>query len=363
MEIDWTKSMQQTFEFYKVNPKTWLDDETINTIKSCTINRNREDETLGSANFEGDNLEGEFYIRTYLIAIQDGHRIKEPLGTYLVQTKYTSFNGRKEGLTIEAYTPLMELKEKYPTVGYSLLPGDDVLSRAVDLTAENARAPVVRNANVKKSVANKTGFVAEIEESWLSFITGLLLNVDMRLNLDAMGNIMFSPIIDARSMAAVFTYSDDNSSILYPEIKMDYDLYQVPNVVEIVISNETGYYVSRVVNDDPLSPISTIKRGREVVYRMSNPDGLITTDITTALGKHYIEDFAKNTLRNLSMIRRTITYTHGYCPVRVGDCVRLNYERADLVDIKAVVISQNIECVPGCPVTEVAEYTENLWDG
>lgn len=64
--VDWTKSMQQTYEFYKVDPLTWLDDAKINTIKSCTINRDSGDETLGSATFDGDEMDGEFYIRVYL---------------------------------------------------------------------------------------------------------------------------------------------------------------------------------------------------------------------------------------------------------------------------------------------------------
>ena len=63
----------------------------------------------------------------------------------------------------------------------------------------------------------------------------------------------------------------------------------------------------------------------------------------------------------MSKNKYTITYTHGYCPVRVGDCVRLNYSRAELNGVKAKVISQSIKCEPGCPVTEKAVYTAKLW--
>ena len=73
--------------------------------------------------------------------------------------------------------------------------------------------------------------------------------------------------------------------------------------------------------------------------------------------------YAKNTLKALSSIEYTISFTHGYCPVRIGDCVRLNYERAGLKNIKAKIINQSISCVPGCPVTSKAIFTSNLWDG
>lgn len=68
-------------------------------------------------------------------------------------------------------------------------------------------------------------------------------------------------------------------------------------------------------------------------------------------------------LKELSSIEYTVSYTHGYCPVRVGDCVRLNYEAAGVRNIKAKVISQSIQCIPGCPVTEKAVFTNSLWDG
>ena len=74
-----------------------------------------------------------------------------------------------------------------------------------------------------------------------------------------------------------------------------------------------------------------------------------------------IQEYAENLLKELSSLEYTITYTHGYCPVRLGDCVRLNYERAGLKGIKAKVVSQSISCEPGCPVTEKAVFTNKLW--
>jgi hypothetical protein len=66
-------------------------------------------------------------------------------------------------------------------------------------------------------------------------------------------------------------------------------------------------------------------------------------------------------LDDLSTIEYTVSYTHGYCPVRVGDCVRLNYARAGITDIKAKVISQSIKCESGCSATEKASFTTKLW--
>ena len=50
--IDWTASMQQSFEYYSVNPDTWRDDKKINVVKTATINRDSTVETQGSASLD-----------------------------------------------------------------------------------------------------------------------------------------------------------------------------------------------------------------------------------------------------------------------------------------------------------------------
>ena len=83
---DWSKSMDQTFEYYTVDPGTWRDVKKLDTVRSCTINRDSTVETLGSATIDIDNLVGECYVRVYLVTVQNGLTEKHPLGTFLVQT-------------------------------------------------------------------------------------------------------------------------------------------------------------------------------------------------------------------------------------------------------------------------------------
>ena len=349
---DWLSSMQQTYEYYIVDPGTWKDVKKIDNVVSCTINRDDEASTLGSATIKISESVGECYIRAYLITVQNGVREKHPLGTYLIQTPSTSFNGKIQNVSMDAYTPLLELKEKHPPLGYSILKGENVMDVAYRLTRDNARAPVVK-AGCSTSLFND--FVAETDDTWLSFLTDLLANAKYTFGLDEMGRILFMPKQDTASLQPVWTYNDDNSSILYPDLSLDHDLYGIPNVVEVIYSNGSEHYYSRVVNDDPNSPISTVSRGREIVYRETNPS--IIGDPTD----NQIDEYAEQLLRNLSSLEYTITYTHGYCPVRVGDCVRFNYSRAGLKDIKAKVISQSIKCESGCKVTEKAVFTTRLW--
>ena len=350
--IDWTKSMRQSFEFYIVDPLTWKDAYPVNSILSCNINRDSNKTTLGSGIFNCTENIGECYIRVYLIAIQDGITYKVPIGTRLVQTPSVGFDGKQRKISLDGYTPLIELKGTLPPIGYSLLKGERIMSAAYRLCREHLRPPVVLSKNSDKL---EYDFISNLDDTWLSFISDLVYNAEYKLWLDELDRILFKPIQDIASLQPVWTYNDDNSSILYPEIEDERDLYNIPNVVEVVYSSGTSQMFSRVVNNDKNSPVSTVNRGREVVHRITDPN------INGEPTQQYLDDYAKRSLRNLSCLEHKITYTHGYCPVRIDDCVLLNYKRAGLVNVKAQVISQAIQCDTGCTVEETAVYTTQLW--
>lgn len=350
---DWLSSMQQSFEYYIVDPITWKDKTPLNNVKKCTIKRDSEAATLGSATIDITESVGECYIRVYLVTIQNGLTEKHPLGTFIVQTPSSSFDGKVRSVTMDAYTPLLELKENQPPIGYFVPKDSNIMSIACSLTQEYLRAPVVK---ADKDNILYYDFVAETNDTWLTFITDLLANAKHIFDLDELGRVLFSPIQDTASLQPVWTYNDNNSSILYPDFDMSHDLYNIPNVVEVIHSTGSSVQYAVAINDDPNSPISTVNRGRKITHRITNPQ-LVGSDPT----KREIDEYAIRELSELSTIEYTVTYTHGYCPVRVGDCVRLNYSRAGINGVKAKVISQSIKCEPGCPVQEKAVFTMKLW--
>ena len=351
---DWLSSMKRTYEYYVVDPGTWKNVKKLNNVKSCSITRDSEVETLGSATIDVTDSLDECYIRVYLVTDQNGVIERHPLGTFLVQTPSYSFDGKIRTVTMDAYTPLLELKENQPPLGYSLLEGENIMERAYVLCREHARAPTVETVCDEKL---NYDFVANTDDTWISFISDLIASAKYSFELDEMGRILFSPRQELDALHPVWTFDDSNSSILYPNVTMDRDLYGIPNVVEVIYSVGRDSFYARVVNDDPSSPVSTVRRGREIVHRVVNPSAMGNAT------EEMIEDHARQLLRELSTIECAISYSHGYCPVRVGDCVRINYTRAGISNIKARVISQTIKCDEAAEVSEKAVFTTNLWKG
>ena len=355
---DWTRSMQQTYDFVIVNPKTWVDDKKITTVTNATITRDLNDETLGSASIECDEDLSDLYIRIYLKTIQDRITERIPLGTFLCQTPGRKYDGKRNTATTDGYTPLIELKEKLMPLGYALRKGDNIMERVYQYTKESLRAPVIEE---KDESLLKQDFIADNSDTRLTFLTDLLANDKRTFGLDELGKIIFPPKQEINQLQPRWTYDDDNSSILYPELDIERDLYGVPNVVEVLYSGDKDHpiYVKKV-NDDPDSITSIQARGREIIYRDTNPEvagGTNSEWVTEA----QVEEYAYNLLKTMSSIEYTLNYKHGYCPVRIGDGVRLNYTRADINNVRAKVIRQIINCTPGCPVQETAVFSKQLW--
>jgi hypothetical protein len=295
---------------------------------------------------------GECYIRVYLVTIQNGVTEKHPLGTYLCQTPSINVDGKAKTVSLDAYTPLLELKESPPPLGYSRLKGDNIMQAAYQLCREHARAPVYET---ECSDTLHKDFVSNTNDTWLTFISDLVSNAKHELSLDEFGRVLFSPKQDTASLQPVWTYDDSDKSILYHDISIDRDLYGIPNVVEVIYSSDYDTYYARAANEDSNSPTSIISRGREIIYRVTNPEFAGTPS------KDQMLEYANQLLRDLSALECTVSYSHGYCPVRIGDCVRLITSKGEPIDVKAKVISQSITCEAGCKVSEKAVFTTKLW--
>ena len=358
--INWAEPMVQYFEYYEVNPKTWTDQRLLANVRKSTIRRDLYADTLGSASIDITDKTNEGYVRIYLIAVQNGNTHKVPIGTFLVQTPFESFNGITKKMSMDGYTPLIELKEKKPPIGFYVpmkntagIP-NNVMDVVMKMTSEGCRAPIVKNSYPESLFKD---FIADPNETLFDYVSALLSTIQHEFAIDEMGRVLFYKKQEISSLSPTWTFTDDNASILLPEIDVSNDLYGVPNVCEVLYSDGIMNYQSTATNDDVNSPLSTVNRGRKIVYRETNPD--IIGNPTGAK----IDQYAIRRLKELSNVTYRITFSHGYCPVRIGDCVLINYKRAGLNNIKARIVTQTIQCDTGCKIDSVATFVNNLWGG
>lgn len=379
--VDWSKGMQQTFEYYTVDPNTWYDVLCLTNIISCSLTHDSSSEMRGHASITTSEPLDENYIRIYMRVRQNGINQRFCLGTYLFIVSSDSFNGKRHSYTYTGYTPLIELKEKLAPLGYNvigitgekpeLLPPrtaptvTDEISRVI---GQYSRLKLENNVLIERPLLNN--FVSGTSDTWLAVVNNLLTASTLQqyeLSVDNWGAVRIKEAITVYNEKHVYEYDDGNSSILLPTLDLTDDMTDIPNVVEVIYTGngnkDIGYVRKVVKNEDTRSIVSIPSRGREiwrrfVISNIAIPLGEVTRDMI----EDQVEGQAKRLLEAASTIRKTIQYSHGFNGVEVGDTVLFNYERAGFTGIKAKVVSQTINCKPGCQVDETAVYTKRLWN-
>lgn len=362
MAVDWTEGIRETYRFYAVDVATWHDYLEIVDVDSCSITRDDTVETLETATMQMLDDPGEMYVRAYLVAEQGSLSETVALGTFLTQTSETSGDGKSRTAKLQCYSPLKELKDDCPPIGWYAGNGS-VITDAVDaIMAAHCRAPYT---STRLSKRLQSSYVAGSGDTWLSVVKGLLGKAGMHLEISPEGIVSAVMDRDAASMQPSWTFDDGNSSIMLPDVTVTSDLSGIPNRYEAVYSGSSGSVVGVAQNDDPSSQVSTVSRGRIVLLRETNPSGLVSSDSDKQAvpSKATADAFARRTLRAKSCLESTVEIEHAYCGTRVGDCVRVSTERYGGIDIIGRVSSQTLDCVTGMTVKSKVKYTTEMWNG
>lgn len=348
--MDWTGNMALSFEYMLVDPATWRDVGRLDTVSSCHITRDLEMNTLGQATFQIADLDdGERWIRCYMDAEQGRERERVCLGTFLVQTPRKTSDGMVTFMDCTAYTPLHVLAEAKPNSGYALAAGSACVPAAYEICTSHGIAPVVEAAS---DAVLDDHYVAPSDESWLGVAKTLLASAGMKMDVDPYGRIVFAPDIPAYAMSPSWTFRDDEASIILPEVSEEMDWYGLPNVC--VVSTPSGI-VGRAENADPSSRLSTASRGREVTLKEEDPD-----ELRAGCSQAVADAYALRKLREASCMERVADVSHGYCPVSIGDLVRVQAPSLGL-ECDALVSKQEIELGTALKVDATLKCREVLW--
>lgn len=350
MTIDWHRGYSVAYEWWEVNPSTYRDVRRIAGCTSGTITRDSSDATLGTSSVQaGEMLGGERWVRTYLVARQGGASERICLGTHIAIGQDEEIRGRDSSYPFDMYTPLKELADDGPPDGFCAKRGESAVEAAMG--AMRRFHVRIRDCSSDTPLPKQ---VTALNDSWLTFGKKVLAAVGMEPTVDEYGVVGFAPVRDAAALAPVWTFADDQASIIGGDATLSCGWADTPNTLKVVLSDTDGTVTRTAVNDSPDSPVSTVSRGRVVSVTEENPEGIGNAK--------QAEDYARRRLKELSCAERRIVFRHGYCPVRLGDCVRIRKE-ANGIDIKAKVVRQSIACETDLMVEAEAVYTEVAWNG
>ena len=205
-----------------------------------------------------------FTDRIRPVLIRDG--VESSLGIYMVMAAPQTMSEVSDYYSIEGYDETMIVKQAAFETRTFYAAGTNYLTIIQNLLTS------LGFSNVNAQPTSHTlaeDLEAAVGDNYLEFINSLLDAINYQhLYADASGALMLRPITDPA--APEFIYRDNYAFNIIPPIELNTDIYNLPNVVIGVYSSpdQDDPIIYKKVNDDPMSIISTVRRGYKVVQKI-----------------------------------------------------------------------------------------------
>lgn len=352
--MDWSRTAQLTWRYCLVDTETWDDGDVLDGVTSCSVSWDSSTETLLSGSLEVDENfpSGECYVRVWCDATQDGRTERFAVATMLCQASSDSSEGTKRTFSVEAHSPLLELNDDRPPVGWA---ASGQVDDAIALICTHMRAPL-RDYESTKNLPNPV--VAGEDDTWLTMLWAILDSADLTMVVDGMGEVRIEPKSAMWALAPVMTLSDtDERGVLWADMSRETSIFGIPNRMEVIWSNGSQNFRAVATNTDPSSLTSTVTRGRVVSMRETNPEGLMGSP-----SQETVNAFATRRLREESVVTRTYQLRAGYMPLWLGMAVQLELAKLDANEV-ARIDAMDIQCDVEAGMDLTLTSTRELWGG
>lgn len=206
------------------------------------------------------------------VLIIDG--VEHSLGRYLPATVQEAKNATTAFVHVEAYDRCWRARDNYTTTMIYFSAGTNYLTAVKRLLYACGIDVVLETPT--------TATLAEARQDWpigtsyLEIINQLLSEINYkRLNFSDQGAAILEPAATPSADRIRHIFDSSNvQSLLLPEIDRLADIYNAPNVFIVICSSpdKSGPMVATARNENPQSPISIPRRGREIasVVRVDN---------------------------------------------------------------------------------------------
>lgn len=358
---DWLSPFTATYRFMRVSRATGYETAQLDGIKSGTLQLNQdtatfESATLGTAAYFdlGADL-----VRCYLDAEwEDGTTESVCLGTWLATIPGRSVDGAKESCTAYCDGRLQELQDDSFSAPAIVDAGENIVSTAAAIARQAGLTVVYTPSDAVLGTPWAFGLQSQGEEdggSKLDAVNSLLSLAGYgSATTDAMGRVVMAPYVDPDRRTPVWTFEEGINATFLSKADEERDSRDVCNVVLAIYESDEQTTIGEAVDDDPMSPYSTVSLGRRKVAKYS-----YNSTATQAEADAKAADLLKT---QQSTIRR-VKLSHVHCPARVGDVVQVKWPSAGISGTY-VVRTQTVDIgSAGCLTQSELRAFERRTDG
>lgn len=241
------------------------------------------------------------YVR---LRMPDNGYAEFPAGVFLLSTPTQAVDEKSGQIvrSISGYDLMQVVTDNRTTDRYAVAAGT-VYTAAIATLLSTAG---FMGANINITVTTAT---LPATQEWpagttlLTIINTLLAAIAYdSLWFDVNGVAQVAPTVLPTVKPSTWTYTNDGQSVLIPDMQRTYDLFAIPNTFVLVVSDPSRATSLRsvYVNSNPLSPTSTVARGRTITSFDSSQQA---PDQTT------LDTLAKNAAFAASQIYESLTFS------------------------------------------------------
>jgi hypothetical protein len=343
MAVDWTlpRAPGTGLRFVRVDYTTRLELEELTTIKpGGDITRTMVDlKVSGTLSAVAPPALGDDLIRVYYDVVDiDGNEESVVLGTMHAVKAGARYTEAAESADLTLLSALLTLQGAKLLASLTL-PAATVAATYAEgicttLGLPYVSAPSTRALTVAMSFDAGTSYLA-IVNALLDFAGFWSAQVDND------GRVVFEAYESPMDRAPVYEFIEGANCVYLPDVSVQSDAYNVPNVVVLTASNAAGAISGSYENDDASSPYSTANR-REIALVETVSDAVDAADLNARAYRRWLE---------ATGAAETLTVSHAYLPnVAVGDVVLFAWTKHG-ISMRATVQSQGIALNAACMTT------------
>lgn len=351
---DWTQPFRASYRYMRVSRATGLETERLDGIlDDGTIERNddtscKESATVTAVDWRGI---GPDLVRVYLDAeFDDGSTGSAALGTFLPSTSSRTVGGAARTSTVQLTGRLAELDEDMFGQAFQLPAGTDAVGyaaqicRAAGFSVIADDSPYVLPEAVAYGIGAPSSSGSAVEGK-LAVVNDLLDRAGFSsARTDALGRIVMRRYAEPQDRAPSASFIEGADARFLREVEDGRDVSGVANAVYAVYSapeSDDGERAAGVVGsaeDASGGEFSIASVGRRIVRRESYSEEATQEEADAK---------AAELLRTSQAVKRTVSISHVYAPLTIGDSFDLTYRSQGLTG-RYAVRTQRITLGAGC---------------
>lgn len=361
---DWGERFTSTrYRFMRVDRKTGDETEVIRCLKGGSITRN--DDTTIKESAEASLVDkydfGPDLIRIHISATTvSGKQLDAVLGTFVPVVPSRTITGAASEYSLKMYGRLQELVDDKFARPYTIEAGANAVEAAKKIVEDCGLTCVAESSDYCISRARSYGVGADqansdTNDTKIGAVNDLMALANFRAaHTDEMGRVILEKYKAPADIAPSWDYIEGPTARFETSMTEEYDYTSTANHVVLRYEGEnsdgdTEVIVSEAWDNDPMSDLSTVSRGRAITKSYTYTE--LPEGKTAAERRAYADARAETMLATAQSTIRRVKLTSVYAPLNINQTVNLEYATGGLSG-KYQIRTQKLTLTGGCP-TEV----------